>query len=576
MEPSFLLVARADSSPIIYPLSGKRCVIGRKPHADIVIDHWSVSRNHAVIEQGPSGRWWILDLGSMNGTFVNGTKVTERLLSRGDVVRIGDCTIVLRQPSVMEFPSPMSVGPGTVRLGSDVLRSGPGSERSMLSTVVSSQRIDAEQLASIMSVGRSLLQVEESSARLRTLCTFIVGDMCPAIEAVAIRIAEDGVYEALCEPSVRGTAPTNIAIDAAVIRRFLDKHEPMIASASLNLEVRDASKVRMLIPIAEIGTSVDALSVVLPAQYGTAEWLMLLTLLAEAYQQSELVWDMRHQVRQNAFVERELEMACQIQTGLVPKQFAAPGLSVAFGFEPCRWVGGDYVDALMLPDGRILLAIADVCGNGLQAALVASSVHTLVHASREIGSSLPTLMKRLNEYLLGYLPEHSFVTMLCILIDGASGQMELASAGHPGAIVVRAGRDNEILSQADNVALGVIPADFSTQSSHLDVGDVLLMYTDGVTEMENMKGEPFGIERLAVEFQRIIAVNPLASVESIRRRTTDLCNAYRGLRTAADDRTFLVATRQHAAKTIPVPAGSPEQIALAFKTSWNSEPPPKQ
>ncbi|HMA97595.1 MAG TPA: FHA domain-containing protein, partial [Polyangiaceae bacterium] len=324
MEPSFLLVARADSSPIIFPLSGKRCVIGRKPHADIVIDHWSVSRNHAVIEQGPSGRWWILDLGSMNGTFVNGTKVTERLLSRGDVVRIGDCTIVLRQPSVMEFPSPMSVGPGTLRLGSEAMRSGPGSERSMLSTVASSQRIDAEQLASIMKVGRSLLQVEESSARLRTLCEFVVGDLCPAIEAGAIRIAEGGVYETLCDPSAQGVAQVKILIDGAVVRRFLDKREPMIATPSMNLELREPGKVRMLIPIAEIGTSLDALSVVLPAQYGTAEWLMLFTLLAEAYQQSELVWDMRHQVRQNAFIERELEMACQIQTGLVPKQFAAP------------------------------------------------------------------------------------------------------------------------------------------------------------------------------------------------------------------------------------------------------------
>src|SRR5512145_135203 len=470
MEPSFLLVARADSSPIIFPLSGKRCVIGRKPHADIVIDHWSVSRNHAVIEQGPSGRWWILDLGSMNGTFVNGTKVTERLLSRGDVVRIGDCTIVLRQPSVMEFPSPMSVGPGTLRLGAEAMRSGPGSERSMLSTVASSQRIDAEQLASIMKVGRSLLQVEESSARLRVLCEFVVGDLCPAIEAAAIRIAEGGVYETLCEPSAQGVAQVKILIDGAVVRRFLEKREPMIVTPSMNLELREPGKVRMLIPIAEIGTSLDALSVVLPAQYGTAEWLMLFTLLAEAYQQSELVWDMRHQVRQNAFVERELEMACQIQTGLVPKQFAAPGLAVAFGFEPCRWVGGDYVDALLLPDGKVLLAIADVCGNGLQAALVASSVHTLVHASRDICSSLPILMRRLNEYLLGYLPEHSFVTMLCILVDVANGRMELASAGHPGAIVVRGGRENEVLSQADNVALGVIPAEFSTVESRFDVG----------------------------------------------------------------------------------------------------------
>ena len=251
------------------------------------------------------------------------------------------------------------------------------------------------------------------------------------------------------------------------------------------------------------------------------------------------MWDMRHQVRQNAIVEGELEMACQIQTGLVPKQFCAPGLELAFGFEPCRWVGGDYVDALMLPDGRVLLAIADVCGKGLQAALVASSVHTLVRASREFCNDLPLLMKRLNEYLLGHLPEHSFVTMLCILLDCQTGEFELVSAGHPAAIIIRGGSCDEILSQTDNVGLGIVPSTFVTLSSQLYVGDVLLMYTDGLTEMVNMKNEPFGTERLAAEFQRIVALNPSASVDSIRQRLTGLCNAYRGSRMATDDRTFL-------------------------------------
>jgi serine phosphatase RsbU (regulator of sigma subunit) len=277
-----------------------------------------------------------------------------------------------------------------------------------------------------------------------------------------------------------------------------------------------------------------------------------MTLVAEAYQQAEMVWDMRHQVRQNAFVERELEMAHEIQSGLVPRQFAAPGLELAFGFEPCRWVGGDYVDALVLPDGRVLLAIADVCGKGMQAALVASSVHTLVRASRDLCGDLPQLMKRLNEYLLGHLPEHSFVTMLCILLNCQTGEIELVSAGHPPAIIVRSGICAEALSQTDNVGLGIVPEEFVVLSSQLDEGDVLLMYTDGMTEMVNDKGEMFGTERLATEFQRIIDVNPYASVDSMKERLMGLCNAYRGSGMANDDRTFLVAMR-HGRETMRPP-----------------------
>jgi len=134
--------------------------------------------------------------------------------------------------------------------------------------------------------------------------------------------------------------------------------------------------------------------------------------------------------------------------------------------------------------------------------------------------------------------------MLCILVDCLTGATVLVSAGHPGAIVARSGSYVEILNDSDNVGLGMIPSDFVTWANQLDAGDVLLMYTDGLTEMVNLQNEPFGVERLAEEFQRIVAINPTASVDSMRHRLSDLCNAYRGLRTANDDRTFLLATRR--------------------------------
>jgi len=543
MEPSFLLIARVDSPAKVYQLTAQRHVIGRRPDAEIVIDHWAVSRSHAMLELGPSGRWWILDLDSTNGTLVNGVRVTERLLSRGDVVRVGDCTLELRRASVLAFPSPLGGAQDAPLSRAEKASGSFEAVDAMPATRRSSQRIGAEHLASIMSFGRSLTQLEETESRLRAFCEFVVGDFCLALGAAAIRITHSGETRPLCCAMAQGIEQMNVKLEPSTARELLDKREPIIVSAPAGTDTVSRTRISMLIPFAEMEDSIDALHAEFAPRYGTQEWLMLITLVAEAYQQSELVWDMRHQVRQNAIVESELEMACQIQTGLVPTHFCAPGLELAFGFEPSRWVGGDYVDALMLPDGRVLLAIADVCGKGLQAALVASSVHTLVRASREFCSDLPLLMKRLNEYLLGHLPEHSFVTMLCILLNCETGEFELISAGHPAAIIVRGGSCDEILSQTDNVGLGIVPSTFVTLSSQLYPGDVLLMYTDGLTEMVNMKNEPFGTERLAAEFQRIVAINPTASVDSIKQRLTDMCNAYRGSRMATDDRTFLVAMR---------------------------------
>jgi len=542
METESLLITRSDSSTMDYSLIAHRHIIGRGSDADIVIDEGSVSRAHAMLEMGPSGRWWILDLGSANGTFVNGARVAERLLSPADIVRIGNSTLMLRPPNVLEFPSIFSVvhpaeqsGFQTMIVGPSAAGAQPASSRS--------QRIGAEHLASVLRLGRSLMQLEEVDARLKVFCEFVVGDTCPALGAEALRLAESGEVLQLCEPYLRGPENIEMGIDPSTIRNFLKHREP-IMERTVVAKALGPDTTTVLIPIAAVDGSVDTLHAEFPPNYGTTEWLTLLTLVVEAYQQVELVWDMRNQVRQNALVEGELEMACQIQTGLVPRNFSAPGLELAFGFEPCRWVGGDYVDALMLPDGRVLLGIADVCGKGLQAALVASSVHTLVHASREVGNDLPQLMHRLNEYLLGYLPDHSFVTMLCILVDCLTGATELVSAGHPGAIVARNGSYVEILNDSDNVGLGMIPSDFVAWANQLDAGDVLLMYTDGLTEMVNLQNEPFGVERLAEEFQRIVAINPTASVDSMRHRLSDLCNAYRGLRTANDDRTFLLATRR--------------------------------
>jgi serine phosphatase RsbU (regulator of sigma subunit) len=508
-----------------------------------VIDEGAVSRSHAMLEMGPSGRWWILDLGSTNGTFVNGARVTERLLSPADIVRIGDCTLVLRLPNVIEFPSPISARHAIERSGFETVNV---SQDALDAMSVSShpQRIGAKDLASVLSFGRSLMHLEETDARLKAFCKFVVGDTCPALGAAALRITESGEVQPLCGPFLRESEKVMMDIDPSTIRRLLDQREPVMERSAAVPGTLGRDTMTALIPFAVLDNSVDTLHVEFPSFYGTTEWLTLVTLAAESYQQAELVWNMRNQVRENAFIEGELEMACQIQTGLVPQKFSAPGLELAFGFEPCRWVGGDYVDALMLPDGRVLLGIADVCGKGLQAALVASSVHTLVHASRELGNDLPQLMHRLNEYLLGYLPEHSFVTMLCILIDCTTGATELVSAGHPGAIIARKGSRIEILSQSDNVGLGIIPSDFVTLANQLDTGDVLLMYTDGLTEMVNLKDEPFGIDQLASEFQRIVAVNPMASVDSMRHRLSDLCDTYRGSRLANDDRTFLLATRR--------------------------------
>ena len=181
---------------------------------------------------------------------------------------------------------------------------------------------------------------------------------------------------------------------------------------------------------------------------------------------------------------------------------------------------------------------------GLQAALVASSLHTLVRATVDREDALPKLAERINDYLVDYLPEHSFVTMLLVTLDVHSGKFEALSAGHPGAFVVSQSGALRQLQQYVNVGLGMMQTTFAAQAGELDVGDVLLLFTDGVTELENQDRVPLGEERLGTGCSQIVTTNPGASLVSMRERLLGMCGAYRGSSFAADDSTFLLARRR--------------------------------
>ncbi len=535
-----------------HQLTGSHQVVGRRPDAQIVLNHSSVSRSHAELVMGPFGRWWIHDLGSKNGTYVNGTPAAERLLNPGDGVRIGEFTLRLRSSSVPEFRSPLMETPSSSRMRSAAITESdePTAVFNLPpSSLRGAPQISAAHLTTVMALSRELMRVEDWALRIYTLCEFVVGDDFPANSAAVVRLEPGRTPQVICGPQHHDRTDRSLHFVPRVLKQLWETHEPVLASnteISGNIDrpgdIRDVAVVA--VPLISTEQRIDALYLEFPERYGSNEWLNLVALVAEAFLQAELVWDMRTQARQGAFIERELDMARKIQEGLIPRAFELEGLELAIGFEPCRWVGGDYVDSMALPDGRMLLAIADVCGKGMQAALVASSLHTLVRATADTGRPLADLMRRINDYLLSYLPEHSFVTMTCVALDCHTGELEVISAGHPAAFVVRPDGSLRCLQQNENVGLGMIQSTFLPEHSVLAQDDVLLLFTDGLTEMEDQRREPLGADRLGMGFSQIVAINPSATVSSMRERLIEMCRAYRGSGLAADDSTFLVARRR--------------------------------
>ncbi len=160
---------------------------------------------------------------------------------------------------------------------------------------------------------------------------------------------------------------------------------------------------------------------------------------------------------------------------------------MASHYRACHGIGGDHLDALPMPDGRILFLVADVCGKGVQAALVSASVRTYVRAVVPTAPTLMGLVNGLNRHLVEALRSGSFVTAVFAAVDPATGACELAHAGHPPALVVDAsGAAAAAVEEiAGGMPLGIVDdAEIEPAAVQLPTGGRLLLYSDGLSELQ--------------------------------------------------------------------------------------------
>jgi sigma-B regulation protein RsbU (phosphoserine phosphatase) len=202
----------------------------------------------------------------------------------------------------------------------------------------------------------------------------------------------------------------------------------------------------------------------------------------------------------------ELRIAREIQLGILPadisKATRGTGLEVDAFLEPAREVGGDLFEVLRSTDGRLVVVIGDVSDKGIPAALFMAVTMTLIRTWATQFQKPEEILQRVNDALAAQNPRNMFVTIFCGVYDPGSGLLVYASAGHPAPILVRNGRCEIVPCEPGMVAGAFSGLDARSDSLQLAVGDLLLLYTDGVTEAFNGAGEAFGERRLSEELCR--------------------------------------------------------------------------
>ncbi|HSP13261.1 MAG TPA: SpoIIE family protein phosphatase [Thermoanaerobaculia bacterium] len=237
-------------------------------------------------------------------------------------------------------------------------------------------------------------------------------------------------------------------------------------------------------------------------------------------------------------IERELELAATIQRDILPKNVPeVAGLEIAKLSRPARQVGGDY-HAFVERDGVMSMMVADVSGKSMPAALLVSALHAAVQLLFAEGRELGEIATELNKHIHRWSAENKFVTMIVVSIDRENDILEYVNAGHnPGYVIVDGALDQ---LKSHGLPIGIMgQTRYMTQRRPFPPGSSVVLYSDGITEAENVAGEEFENDR----FEALLREHAAASSVDLRDRIAAAVDAFVGEAPQKDDQTLVIGKR---------------------------------
>lgn len=574
---SELIVKYPDRAPDHFPLGRLRITIGRSARNDLCIPDPFASRVHAEVRR--EGDEYVLqDLGSANGTLYNGLAVDAVIpLVNGGRIQIGETEIVFNDGS---YNSSMGATMITDNTGTSLpestiaLASGDRTTSGLLEAIegartqpeeiTSTTAPKAKQgdlLALISKVGITLLASATLNETLEQVVS-LVFEAVPADRCLIMMRDEGGEDLRVAVARLRDRAGEvgEIRVSRNVLDEVVIKgksvltsdaqHDPRFASGTVVLQgVRSVLAVPLGVSDKVFGI-IYADSPIAEGRFTEDHLKVLTTLASVAAIRVENTRLVEARLERERF-ERELALASEIQQRFQPtappqvKGYELQGISF-----PCYEIGGDYYDFIERDDGRLVIALGDVSGKGTAAALLMSSLHAAIHAQSASHDSLVATISAVNRYLADNIPANRFVTLFYAELDPESGSLSFLNAGHnPPLIVHSAGTVEQLAS--GGLPLGIKPnAEYREGRTQLQPGDVLVIYSDGVTEAVSPTGEEFGSTRL----YEVVSRNIEASAAGIRDRIESSLTKFAQGTSAADDITLVIVKRQAEAKLSTVGA----------------------
>jgi pSer/pThr/pTyr-binding forkhead associated (FHA) protein len=501
-----------------------------------------MSRWHAEIIPDESGQWHVRDLGSRNGTFVNGARVTDCILQNGDQLRFGDVAARFETESneIVSLDDGVAAAPTSV---TSLNASRP-------------QAISPDHLRGVLDLGRMLIALPEKSDRLRALLELCVKPEMGGLWACALSVSagDPGLrIQLLMQPAQSQWAKsTRLHISERTLQAVRESGSPVVATnvaqslpflAQMTVSPDAGVSSAIACPIAQTGETLDLIYITLPPDLGTIEWLMMVSLAVEQYRHADATWAARRAAETQAAMDHEHSLARQVQRSTLPPPRAIKCLDWAYRFDPCMAVAGDYVDVVVREDGSVLLVVADAVGKGMQAALIAAGLHAIFQTQGRTAQPLAQVLLAADRYLTTILEGMSFVTLAAIALDPLTGKGESVNCGHPPLLILDGRGNAHDLEGGNNRPLGLCNASIQSSTVQIQLGEWILGYTDGLSETRNEQRQMLGLKMLRDAYLSMCAPHAADSADHAAGQIMAFIDQFRGSAEVTDDRTLLVARR---------------------------------
>jgi len=506
--------------------AGGLLTFGRGSDCDVVISDHAMSRHHARIVADDNG-WSVEDLGARNGTYVNGARINGRQPVReGDVILMGGTRVYVREQGddaerLAGLDLSSSIFRRVTEMHGEELDPGGGTPGRV-----------AARLKALNDFHRAIAGPIALDALLALLLERLFAALQPE-EGVILLRQKDGSLATVASRRLPG-ASGELLVSRRLINEVVDKGTAALVS-DMALDERFSGSdsiigagIRSILaaPISDVDGCIGMVAVYSRAhvrRFGEEDMELLVSLAAAAALRIRNV-ALAEQAAERRVQDHELALAHDIQMAMLPRQFPdRTEVEMGAALIPARAVGGDLYDFLLV-DGMLWFIVADAAGKGVSAALFMAVTRTLFRAVAQGALPVGAVVERMNNELARDNERQFFVTAIVGRLDLASGELTYANAGHPAPLHV-SGEPGDgspergptaLDGSGSGVALGIIEgAPYTEATTTLGRGDVLLLFTDGVTEAINVRNELYSDARLAASFTAAANRPVLKIVEAI-------------------------------------------------------------